>query len=323
VPRKVSLVLSHVRSIFLPWPTARQHRLFDERAGELGPYYVAFEANGEPCELDAESVLHRNGERHPIAILQFGLEQHARWKRSGNETSRELFLAQAEWSAKAQCETSGVRGSYEFPFASKMYGCGMGFRSAMAQGEAISLLLRAYQETGSSVYLERAIDAAVPLTVDARDGGVKWQSGDDVFFEGIAGTVPSHILSGWICALWGLFELSRTVQLEHVDNLYRQSLATLEKYLPCYDSGDWSYENLLAAPAGFRSLATVRRHLFHVAQLNVLLSMTKNEMFVIVAERWGRYSASLERRIQAWTSGFPTLMVHDLLTVPGGARSVV
>ncbi|MGB6985525.1 MAG: D-glucuronyl C5-epimerase family protein [Candidatus Aquilonibacter sp.] len=317
-------MLSQVRSILLvPWPIDRPHRLFDERAGELGPYYVTFGQDGEPCELDPERILRRNGERHPIAILQFGLEQHARWKRTGDEAARELFLVQAEWAAGAQRETAGVRGSYQFPFASKRYGCATGFRSAMAQGEAISLLLRAYQETGHAMFLDRAVDASVPLTVDVRDGGVLWRTGDDLFFEGVAGTVPSHILCGWICALWGLLELSRTTDLDRIAELYRQSLATLEKYLPCYDSGTWSYDNLLATPTGFRRFATLQRHLLHVAQLNVLLSMTKNELFSVVAERWRRYSASLEGRLSAWVSGLPSLLLLDLLTVPGGARSVV
>jgi heparosan-N-sulfate-glucuronate 5-epimerase len=285
-------VLAQVRDVLLvPWPSVRPYRLFDGRAEELGPYYVSFGRD------------RRSGLRHPIAILQFGLEQHTRWKRLGDRRARELFLATAEWAVAQQRVSFGVRGSYESPFPSKRYGCA-GFRSARAQGEAISLLLRAYQETGGLVFLERAIDASVPLTVDVREGGVLWRSGDDVIFEGVAG-VPGHILCGWICALWALFELSRTVNLDHIADLHRRSLSTLEKYLPSYDSGTWSYDNLLATtPVCFRRVATVQRHLLHVAQLDVLVSMNKSELFAVVAERWRRYSASLEGRLQAWVDGF-------------------
>jgi heparosan-N-sulfate-glucuronate 5-epimerase len=318
-------VLSQVRDVLhVPWPTSRPYRLFDGRAGDLGPYYITFGRDGAPSELDPERSPRRNGESHPIAILQFGLEQHARWKRTRDERARELFLAQAEWAAAAQRETLGVRGSYEFPFESKRYGCAAGFRSSMAQGEAISLLLRAYQETGNGMFLDRAIDASVPLSMDIRDGGLLWQAGDDLIFEGISGRVPSHMLCGWICSLWALLELSRTVDLDRSTDLYKQSLATLEKYLPCYDSGTWSYDNLLATTTGFRRVATVQRHLLHVAQLNVLLSMTKNELFAVVADRWRRYGASLAGRLQAWVEGLSSsLLLLDLLTVPGGARSVI
>lgn len=267
------------------------YRLFDERASELGPYYITFGLDGAPSES------------HPIVDLQFGLEQHARWKRTGDENARESFLGQAAWAVAAQRETSGVRGSYEFPIASKRYDCAAGFRSAMAQGQAISLLLRAYQETGSGMFLDRAIDASVPLTVDLRDGGVLWQAGDEVIFEDVASIVPSHILRGWIYALWALLELWRMTDLDRVAELYRKSLTTLEKYLPFYDSGTWSYDNLLVTPAGFRRTATVQRHLLHVAQLNVLVSMTGNALFASVAERWRGYGDSFSGRMQAWIDG--------------------
>jgi heparosan-N-sulfate-glucuronate 5-epimerase len=264
--------------LHVPWPVRWPYRLFDERAKELGPYYVTL-GGGRPSE------------RHPILTFQFGLEQHARWKRTGNEKSRELFLGQAQWAATAQRETLGVRGSYEV-------------RSAMAQGKAISLLLRAYQETGNAMFMERAVDASVPLTIDLRDGGVLWQSEDDLIFEGVvAGALPSHVLRGWICALWGTFELSRTANLTSIAQLYRQSLTTLQKYLPRYDSGTWSYENLLVMPTGIRRVTSLQQHLLHVAQLNVLLSMTRNKQFAVVAERWHRYAASASKRVQAWVSG--------------------
>lgn len=311
-------------TVLVQWPAVSSFRLFDERADELGPYYFVLGHDGAYGELGSERTLRPNGERHPIAMLQFGLEEHVRWKRSGDERAREIFLAQARWAVAAQRESVGVRGSYEFPFASRRFGCAAGFRSATAQGQAVSLLLRAYQETGEGLFLERAIDAAVPLTVDLCDGGVLWQAGDDLIFEGAAGAVPSHILSGWIYGLWAMFELSRTTKLDRIDTFYRQSLATLEKYLRCYDSGTWSYENLLVTPTGLRRMATVRRHLIHITQLTVLLSMAGNERFAAAATRWRRYSISAPSRLQAWTDGVvSSLALLDPLSIPSGARSVI
>jgi heparosan-N-sulfate-glucuronate 5-epimerase len=302
------------------------HRLFDERAECLGPYYVTFGVSEGSSELDAGGIVRTDGRRDPESILEFGLEQHSRWKRWGGGRARRLFLAQAQWAVTAQREIAGVPGSYASLSDCREYGCGDGFRSATVQSEAISLLLRAYEDTGHAYFLERAADAAIPLTVDVREGGVLWREGDDLFFEDKAGPVPSHVLSGWICALWGLLELSRTVKAPQIEALYRQSLATLEKYLPCYDTGSWSYESLLASQSGFRRFATIKRHMFHVAQLDVLLSMTKNDLFSVVAERWRRYVASTESRIRLIANtavALPNRMLCDALTVPGGARSVV
>lgn len=288
------------------------HRLFDGRAERLGPYYISF---------GAEAV-----SKSPSDAFRFGLDEHARWVRWGDANARERFLARAEWAALAQKTSAGVRGSYAFARGDEAYGCSRGFRSAAAQGEAISLMLRAYEETHDERYLERAADAAVPLCVEVCDGGVMCRKGDDVFFEEAAGTLPSHLLFGWISALWALFELTRTPNGEHLDGLYRQSLATLEKYLPCYDAGSWSYANLLAAPSGFRRFASARRHAFHVAQLDVLISMTKSELITVVAERWRRYARSLDSRFRVLVNAaasLPNVVLSDALTVPGGARSVV
>jgi heparosan-N-sulfate-glucuronate 5-epimerase len=306
--------------------TMIEHRLYDERAGELGPYYVSFDRANEDGSIDVDGVFVSAIEDGPLPILEFGLDQHERWARTGNLRARHLFLAQAKWAARAQVSVAGVRGCYPFPSSCHAFGCNPGYRSATAQSEAISLLLRAYEETGEELYLERAKDASIALTVDLRDGGVAWQDGDDLFFEHKAGLVPSHVLSGWICSLWGLLELSRVAKLPHIEALYKQSLATLEKYLPCYDTGSWSYESLLAAPSGFRRFSNLRRHLFHVAQLDVLLSMTKNDLFSVVAERWRRYVASTESRIRLLVNAaaaIPNALMGDELTIPGGARSIV
>jgi heparosan-N-sulfate-glucuronate 5-epimerase len=299
------------------------YRLFDGRSEHLGPYYVTMGDGLRSGKLDRDGILRSEGLREPLSILQFGLEQHASWVRRGDEQARRRFLTQAEWAASAQFETSSLRGLYKFPSIWTPYGRVADVRSATAQGQAISLLLRAYEDTGREFYLERAVDAATPLTVDVREGGVLWQNGDDFFLEGIVGTLPSHVLSEWICALWGLFELSRTSKGAHLQQLYSKSLATLEKYLPCYDSGSWSYENLLAAPTGFRRFAPLRLHMFHVAQLSVLLSMTQNEMFSVVAERWRGYITSVNSHLRVWANALPGLFLSDILTVPGGARCVV
>jgi heparosan-N-sulfate-glucuronate 5-epimerase len=301
----------------------RSYRLFDERSEHLGPYYISFSESTQVAEFDAAGVPLLGHLRRPDLILQFGLEQHARWRRRGDERARERFLTQAKWAANAQSEIDGVAGSYAFPCGSSQYGCEAGFRSAAAQGQAISLLLRAYEESLDAIYLDRALSAVVPLTVDVRQGGVAWGSGDDRFFEDAAGLRPSHVLSGWIYALWGLFDLIRIARSPELEAVYDQSLATLEKYLPCYDTASWSYESLLAAPSGFRRFASLRRHLLHVAQLNVLLSMTKNDLFCVVAERWWRYVTRLESYVRMCGNALPGYFYAARLTVPGGARSVV
>jgi hypothetical protein len=311
---------SIVRAVY---PSEHPYRFYDARADHFGPYYVTFRTSRAHRALSRQGTSKNHVRVEPQDVFEFGLDQHARWRRLGDERARERFLTQAQWAGTKQRKLGGVRGSYAIPHECARYGTRAGYRSAAAQGLGISLLLRAYEETQEIVYLERAVDASVPLTADVREGGVLWRSGPDVFFEGVGSSAPGHILNSWIFALWGLFELIHTAKIPRLDRLYEQSLATLEKYLPCYDTGSWTYESLLAAPSGFRRYASLREHMLHVAQLNVLLSMTKNELFAVVAERWRQYAFSLPSHLRIWSNALPGAITFDTLTVPGGARSIV
>jgi D-glucuronyl C5-epimerase C-terminus len=318
------------------WDAQRDYRLYDERSPNLGPYYIRWHAGddatlGEGWEqrsFDAGGVLlSASRGYHPIDIFQYGLQRHADWVRTGDESARTDFLAQAQWAANAQTTCGDVAGVYTFPYAWRRYACDAGFRSAMAQGEAISLLLRAFQETGQDRYLQRAVTAAASYLRTIEEGGVMWRGPDGaVIFEEAAALPASHILNGWIYALWGLFELHLIVDDPALQAIYEKSLATLRTYLPYYNGRDWSYYNLLACPSGFRKYATLKYHGFHIAQLSVLTSMTGDSYYANIAARWQAFldSAASHRRVlaNALTAAAISL-TSDADTIPGGARSIV
>jgi heparosan-N-sulfate-glucuronate 5-epimerase len=318
------------------WEMRRDYRLYDERRTDLGPYYITWHGSDDATlgegwqgrSFDAGGVLLTTSSGyHPIDIFQYGLQRHADWARTGDEHARTDFLAQANWAANAQTKRGDVAGVYIFPYAWRRYACDAGFCSAMAQGEAISLLLRAYQESGDERYRERAISAASSYLHTIEEGGVMWRGPDGaVIFEEAAALPASHILNGWIYALWGLFELHLVVDDPAYKKIYEQSLATLRTYLPYYSGRDWSYYSLLACPGGFRKYATLKYHCFHIAQLSVLTSMTGDSYYTSIATRWQSFLKSAASRRHVLANAFAgaaiSLTTHAD-TVPGGARSVV
>ena len=329
-------VASLCRAFPASWNVRRDYRLYDERRHDLGPYYIRWLACGDatlgegwdrrPTD-DAGILLTQSLHYSPIDIFRFGLQSHADWVRTGDPGARALALAQARWAARAQTASNGIEGLYVFPRAWKRYACPTGFRSATAQGHAISLLLRAYQVTAESEYLERAIAASTAYFYAIEDGGVSWYDGrGGIVFEGAAALPPSHILNGWIYAIWGLFELSLLVGDDRVKQTYRTSLATLRAYLHHYDGGAWSYYSLLATPKGFRRYATLRHHAFHIAQLHVLASMTGDDYYASTALRWQALLDSRRSRRLVRVNTLAGLAIGSTTrgdTVPGGARSVV
>jgi len=317
------------------WHVRGDYRLYDERRRNLSAYYVVWSKSDDVLGEDwdrrpvdrAGVLLTMAGAWQPLDILRFGLQCHADWVRSGDPADRQRFLAQADWAAAAQTEFRGIPGVYAIPQGWKRYACEPGFRSAMAQGLAISLLLRAYQATGTPAYLERAVSASSSYFYEIRDGGVTWRGADGgVVFEGAAALPPSHILHGWIYAIWGLFELCLLVDDARTKTLCAESLATLRTYLPHYDGEAWSYYSLLAAPNGFRPYATLEYHAFHIAQLHVLASMTGDDYFASTALRWQAQLDSRRSRRRVLANALAALAIASTTrgdTVPGGARSVV
>lgn len=312
----------HRASIAFPlnWSHRREYRPYESQHGQLGPYYIEWDPGrgkfGEgwsDSRFDAHGVLLTGRQRmyHPIRIAQYGLQQHSLWFKNGDLRSRAAFLAQSRWLLENQQRRRCIEGCYPFPFAWERYGAPLGFLSAMAQGEAVSLLLRAAEATASETYVSAAIRAAEPFRHPIRDGGVTYTSRQgDVIFEEAASELASHILNGWIFASWGLFELRRYARW--AGDLFDESAATLARHLPLYDSGVWSYYCLLVNSSGFRRLATIKYHAFHIAQLHVMSSMTGDPQFGRTAERWLSYVGSIRSRAAVWANA--TRAAFDELT---------
>jgi hypothetical protein len=316
------------------WNARGDYCLYDERRRELSPYYIGW-SKGDDSGLDwirrpvdrSGVLTTTSGGYRPIDILQFGLQCHADWVRNDDPTARQRFLAQADWAVHAQTDFTDIPGVYAFPGGWKRYACEPGFRSAMAQGLAISLLLRAYQASGAPLYRDRAVTASSSYFREVGEGGVTWRGPDgSVVFEGAAALPPSHILHAWIYAIWGLFELCLVLDDARTTALCRQSLATLRAYLPHYDGDAWSYYSLLAAPNGFRPYATLTYHAVHIAQLHVLASMTGDDCYSSTALRWQSLLDSRRSRRLVLANTLAGLAIASTTrgdTVPGGARSVV
>ncbi|MBV8363178.1 MAG: hypothetical protein JO193_01290 [Candidatus Eremiobacteraeota bacterium] len=309
VPRDaLPLNIRRAVALSLPfrWNNARAYRL-PPKGGPLGAYYIGWRADttawGEDWSvspLDHRGVLLtlRGAFYHPIRIAQYALHSHSRWIETRSGAAFRAFVAQAQWLRDHQQERHGISGCYPFTFSWPRYGAASGWISAMAQGEAISVLLRADEMLPREGYFDAALRAAAPFQADVREGGVVWQSRDDTFFEEIAVPRAAHVLNGHIFAMFGLWELHRLTHERWVEELVAKALDTLRRRLPLYDSGYWSFYSLLAYGGKFRAVATLKYHAFHIAQLRVLAAMFGERRFDAVARRWETYQMSAASRLR-------------------------
>lgn len=269
----------------------------NERAptGELGEYYMPFAEKADyPGEQDARGVPLLNYRGHvrlqynPIAIAQYGLGNYCLFKRGGDEERRRRFLLSAEWLVEnLERNPAGVwvwnhhfDWEYRTPLRAPWY-------SALAQGQGVSLLVRAHRETGDGRYLDTAERAFAAFLRGMDDGGVTFRDESGyLWFEETIVRPPTHILNGFIWAAWGVYDYYLAVGGEAAE-LFAEAVRTLEAKLPRYDCGFWS----LYEQSGTRlaMLASPFYHALHIVQLRVMHRITDRAVFVEYADRWDQY----------------------------------
>ena len=162
----------------------------------------------------------------------------------------------------------------------------------MAQGEAISLLLRAYIETENDVYVSAVKKARDFLVLPFEKGGPAEYVGSNLYLY----ECPKDplILNGWIFSIWGLMDYCKFFEDEKSQELLNRTLLTLEKSLPLFDLPYWSmYED-------GKRICSPFYHKLHVAQLKVMYDLTGKEIYKYYAERWASFENKFFFRIYAF-----------------------
>ncbi len=103
---------------------------------------------------------------------------------------------------------------------------------------------------------------------------------------------PTHILNGFIWALWGVYDYHLLTRDPEASWLFKSLLGTITRNLEKYDAGFWSFYEL--TPQRIKSLASPFYHRLHIVQLQIMHLMTDDEIFLFYANKWRDY---LDRRL--------------------------
>ena len=163
---------------------------------------------------------------------------------------------------------------------------------AMCQGEAASLLVRAYSETGDRCYLDSAIKAIDYMITPVENGGTLLVKDNDYILLEYMHKAP--VLNGWIFALFGLYDVLLVYKKEEYKKMYECSLDTIARYIQAYDKGYWSLYNTDGA------VASEFYHKLHIAQMQALSQISDNEVFRTYYDKWTQDVNKLSRRIRAF-----------------------
>lgn len=276
-------------------------------ASELGPYYMPFTSKANyagPFDAGGIPQLNYRGllgvQYNPIAVAQYGLGNYNLFKRTNDPEARRKFLGVADWLASGlERNPAGLwvwNHNFDWEYRDTLKAP---WYSALAQGQGISALVRAFAETGEERYLEAAHRAFVPMLAPVAEGGVAYaDEAGDTWLEEYIVSPPTHILNGFIWASWGVYDYHLATGSGEAGRLFDASVETIKKNLHRYDVGFWSlYEQ---SGTRLRMMASPFYHSLHIVQLEVLHRLTGEDVFGRYASKWARYGRSRARRSAAF-----------------------
>ena len=210
------------------------------------------------------------------------------------------FLAAANWFLRHQNSEGGwpitvrrnvIDGVVLFP----------GWFSAMAQGQAMSLLTRAYLHTGNKSFLKAALKATKLFKVRSEGKGVLAVFANQFHWYEEYPTSPSlFVLNGFIYSLLGLLDLKLTASPEDASvaaELFDRGMRSLKAMLPLYDSGSGSFYDLRHVTMGIApNLARWDYHTLHVSLLYFLATIDSDPVLKRTATRWESYTKGKRTR---------------------------
>jgi hypothetical protein len=273
---------------------------------KLGEYYMLFAGKADyPGLHDSAGIpmLDYHGkiglQYNPIAIAQWGLGNYNLFCENQDEERKMKFLAASDWLCRHQEQnSSGIwvwnhhfDWEYRSPLKAPWY-------SGLSQGQGISLLVRAYSETGVVAYLKAADRAFESFLRSTKEGGITFRDEcGNVWFEEYIVSPPTHILNGFIWAAWGVHDYFLITESKPARDLFEQAVLTLRTNLDRYDLGFWSlYED---SSTLLPMVASPFYHRLHVVQLRVMHRITGDEVFARYADKWEAYARSRAKRTRA------------------------
>lgn len=206
----------------------------------------------------------------------------------------QFFLTAADWFLRHQSE----EGNWPISVKRKVLDdvtLSPGWHSAMAQGQAMSLLTRAYLYTKDQSYLKAALRATKLFKIKSKDNGVLtvlWNQYP--WYEEYPTTPPLLVLNGFIYSLIGLYDLKLTAGSEQgseAAELFDQGMRSLRVMLPLFDAGSGTFYDLRHITMHVEpNLARWDYHTLHVSQLYFLSKIDSDPVFKTTAMRWEGYA---------------------------------
>jgi heparosan-N-sulfate-glucuronate 5-epimerase len=217
------------------------------------------------------------------------------------------FFYAADWLERRQDDRGGWPIAVVRSLADGRLTLAPGWYSAMAQGHAMSVLVRAHARTGRAEYMNAAVRALSLFEVSASEGGIVARFMDrHVWYEEYPTSPPCFVLNGFMYALVGLYDVALTAPpgdgRDTAARLFTVGMQSLRALLPLFDTGSGSVYDLRHLTLGGTASPNRARWDYHATHINQILLLAtllrdgtvwSNETAAVeleaIAQRWMGY----------------------------------
>ncbi len=267
---------------------------------KVGHYYMLFHSKAKYSgyfDSNGIPMLNYHGtiglQYNPIAISQWGLGNYNLWRKTNDRDSYDKFIKSADWLVdNIKKNKYGVNvwfHEFDFEYRDKLKSP---WYSGLAQGQAISVLVRAFIETGISSYKITAQKAIDSFNIDVSKGGVNFRDKNGYnWVEEYIVFPPTHILNGFIWALWGIFDYAIVFDSKKYKKKFYNYSNTLINNLHQYDNIYWSKYEL-----SNKLISMISSHFYHklhIVQLKIMYDLTDNDVYLFYSNKWQKQLQNL------------------------------
>ncbi len=249
-------------------------------------HYDLFDNNGLPLRTNNGKPYHSFS-----TVFSYALANHQMFLKTADDKYLKPLFETVNFIARKGEKTP--YGGLVFPHH--------GLLSAMNQGEALSVIARAYEVDPKDVYLEHVEAIIKPFYREVKDGGVLGliqKEGGIPWFEERSEIPGKHILNGMNYALLGLGDISKILpSYTEAKRFFNSGTDSLERALPYFDNGYWSYYWLNDIEPHY--VASVMYHNLHIVQLLYFSKELNNSVFNKYSELFKKYKSNVLLRIRA------------------------
>ncbi|MFH1373920.1 MAG: D-glucuronyl C5-epimerase family protein [bacterium] len=264
----------------LPW----------ERLPNIGGTIEGASTYVEPLDADSIEMWEYRGGRyyHAVNLCHRCMGFLSVYRQTGDRS----FLARTEkYARKLMSRCINIDGALYAPIDFKYAVHGDSsvvfnptWYSGMPQGELLEVLVRLFEITDDSAYLDysHGLFESFLRPSEPSGCGVVRVDGSGYYWieEYPHGDAPGMTLNGFVASLFGVYDYLRVTKSPEARIVWEVALTTLKHYLPEYRRrGKTSYYCL-----GHKHLATREYHAFHISQLRSLARMTDDGFFTIMAD---------------------------------------